>query len=321
MSHLLSETDPTVVGITAKMGNGARRMRKVVETIRSSDRHLPVAVGGPLVASYPDIVDPLWNGIDALFLGDGEDTMVEWVAAGSPSGALFGPAEVGHLDRVGVPAWWDGLEDYVWPAAYWPGMGVAGMHLASGRGCTRRCTFCYLNSTYLGNQFRFVSAERLMLDVQALADRFDVRGFYFVDDCFIDRQQTRVRLFCDLNVGTGSRYRYGCDIQLDDLERTDLLARMHDAGFRSLYLGIEAASASVRRDLAKGRVRGDVALAIQRVLDMGFRIRASIGIGWPGETEQDIEDTARSHRFSSWARLRRIPLPSAAECSADSAVG
>jgi radical SAM superfamily enzyme YgiQ (UPF0313 family) len=272
---------------------------------------MPIAVGGPLVSTYPDPRLSLWRGVDALVLGDGEDALIEWAEGGFPTPTVYRPAET-RLDLAGIPSWWDGLASYVLGPDSWPNMNVPGIHVAAGRGCTGHCTFCYLNTQYPSHHFRQVSPDRMLADLDLLNRTLGTEGFYFVDDCFIDRPPTRVHQLCDLLIARGSPYRFGCDIQLTDLGNLDLLDLMHRAGFRSFYLGIEAAAASVRRRLGKRGSSGSVAEPIQRVLDLGFVIRASIGIGWPGETARDIEATLElidSIPTLAFDAYRYLPLP------------
>ncbi|MFD5830517.1 B12-binding domain-containing radical SAM protein [Lentzea sp. NPDC060358] len=292
LTAALESFDPTVAGFTAKQGLGAVRFREGVDFLARVTPGLPVIAGGPLVSTFPDPESPLWRGVRALVLGDGEDVTARWVgAAERPSGLVHGD-EPPNLDAVGIPVWWPGLPSYVHPAESWPGMGVPGLHVASARGCTRRCTFCYLNAHHPDARFRFISARRLYTDLAELSETTSATGFYFVDDCFIDRSQRRAEEFCALNTSDGSPFRYGCDVQLTDLDRhMGLLATMHDAGFRSLYVGVETASAATRKRLGKGSIRRSAVDVLNAALDAGFTIRASIGIGWPGETGADARAT------------------------------
>ncbi|WP_018685858.1 B12-binding domain-containing radical SAM protein [Actinokineospora enzanensis] len=288
----LADTRPTVVGLTAKQGVGARRFRAAVDHLTAVDPDLPVVAGGPLVSTFPDPEAPIWRGVSALFRGDGEQALVSWLAARPRPAGLIEGHEPPDLDEVGVPSWWPELSDYVSPGRYWPNMGVPGLHVASARGCTRRCTFCYLNAQYPGARFRYVSAPKLHVDLHTLNDVTGARGFYFVDDCFIDARQVRVRDFCARQIAEGSPFRFGCDAQLTDLDRyPDLLATMHRAGFRALYVGVESAAAATRGRLAKGSLRRPPAEVLNRAMDLGFVIRASIGIGWPGEGAAQARET------------------------------
>lgn len=311
--QLIDERKPDAVCFTAKLGRAAFRLRQAIDAVRREHPRIHIAVGGPLVATYPDPTLPLWQGVDALVWGDGEDALLEWAEGGFPSSRLYGPAET-NLDTAGIPSWWDGLSGYVHGPDSWPNMNVRAIHVAASRGCTGRCTFCYLNTQYPSRRFRQVSPDRMLADLDRMHEKLYLDGFYFVDDCFIDSPAVRVRLLCDGLIGRGSPYRFGCDIQLRDLENVDLLLMMHRAGFRSLYLGLEAASGPVRQRLGKGPFQSSIAEAIQRTLDLGFVIRASIGIGWPGETTGEIEatleliDSIPSLAFDAY---RYLPLPGA----------
>jgi radical SAM superfamily enzyme YgiQ (UPF0313 family) len=291
--RLAAKHDPDFVGFTCKLGLAAKRFRTATDALRAEfPSDLRVVAGGPLVSSFPDPSHPLWRGVDALFLGDGETALVDWVSDGMKRcDAIIGPSEVRSLDHIDWGLWWPSLIEYVWPADAWPNMAVPGIHVASARGCTRRCTFCYLNSNAPGTRFRYVTSAVLYHKLQLLRESLGPSGFYFIDDCFIDRRRDRVNEFVALNRSDGAPFRFGCDIQLPDLEDIGMLKHLYAAGFRCFYLGIEAASASVRKRLAKGSTSYSIKYLVERALDMGFLVRASIGIGWPGETVDDMKAT------------------------------
>ncbi len=310
---LVQDWEPSVVAFTGKVGNAARRMIEAIAAVSGAYPKAKIAVGGPLVSSFPDPAHPIWAKVDALFAGDGEEAFVSWLAAGCPPNSTIPrPAEVSDLDVVGIPSWWDGLDSYVQPASSWPNMNVPAIHISAARGCTGRCTFCYLNAHRPSRRHRVLSPHRLIHELETLSTRLNVNGFYFVDDCLIDYPPVSMLETCRLLMSLGSPYRFGCDIQLAELEDLELLTAMHQAGFRCLYVGIEAASVAVRGRLGKRRTHEAVALTVQRAIDLGFAIRASIGIGWPGEDEQevaatlDLVDAVPALAFDAY---RYMPLP------------
>jgi radical SAM superfamily enzyme YgiQ (UPF0313 family) len=287
-------------------------MREVIVAVREADPKIKIALGGPLVTSFPDSHHELWEGVDARFIGDGENSFLDWIRRGCPSREEPIEGTPADLDQLGIPMWWDQLHDYVKPASWWPNMGVPSMHIATGRGCTRRCTFCYLQTQYPRQLFRFIGAMRLLENLDALHARLGVTGFYSVDDCFIDQPERRVRAFCEMLIARGSPYRFGCDVQWPDLENHELLQLMYQSRFRCFYLGLEAASSEVRKRLGKGRIRRKPGVVIERVFEMGFVIWASIGIGWPGETTADVEATLElidSVPELVFDAYRYLPLP------------
>ena len=312
LGHELKEFAPTILGVTAKLGHSARRMRQVVDCARSMTPSIRIAAGGPLVASFPSPKMKLWSGIDALFWGDGEDAFGHWIHVKQIASQLIGPLEAADLDRVGIPTWWDELQEYVQPAQSWPGMGRCGLHISVGRGCTGRCGFCYLRTQYPTGRLRMLSVCRLMRDLRRLERRLGTMGFYFTDDCIVDRPRQWILSFCTALRGIGSPYRLGCSLRLDELQDRALLSRMYSAGFRSFYVGVEAASHEVRRRLGKGPVKQDVATVLRCARELGFFLRASIGIGWPGETAAEMEDTLRLLDSLPWLvfdayRYKRLP--------------
>lgn len=309
--QLVAEFYPTVIGITGKLGKGAERMRKVVEAaVALTDAR--IAVGGPLVASFPDRNHALWSEVHGVFQGDGETDFPDWIAAGCPRTDRIQPSRAVDLDRLGIPSWWEGLEDYVSDGKHWPGLNVQSVHVSAARGCTRRCTFCYLNTHYPGHSFRVMSPQELLNGCDALRQRWGTEGFYFVDDCLLHPGHPETEALLSMLIHRGSPYRFGCDLQIQELEDTQFLERMYSAGFRALYVGIEAASSSVRRKLGKGRCSAAVADIVSRAMEIGFVLRASVGVGWPGETEGEMEGTLeliRSLPDLAIDAFRYTPLP------------
>jgi radical SAM superfamily enzyme YgiQ (UPF0313 family) len=280
--------DPSVWGITAKLGNGARRFLHCVKFIRERSPGSAIVVGGPLASAFPDAGSPLWRDVDAILLGDGEEALLCWLEDGKPRG-VHGPYST-DLDVAGVPSDWGRLPKYVHPASSWPNFSVDTLHVATARGCTRRCTFCYLNNHVSSPRFRYVSSARLAMNLDALNQRLACRGFYFIDDCFIDHG-TRLSTFEHEMAERGYPYEFGCDVQLENLEDLEQLRTLQRIGFRALYVGLESGSSRVRRRLHKSPVSSGLRNAVQRTLDLGFVIRASIGIGWPEESLAEMRST------------------------------
>ena len=312
MRELIVDFEPTVIGVLAKLGKGAERMCQAVATATKVSA-APICVGGPLVALFPDLDHYLWEGVHTLIQGDGEAAFADWIAEGCPrTGTIEGsPAD---LDHLGLPTWWEGLGEYVSDGEHWPGLDVRSVHVSAARGCTRRCTFCYLTSHQPGRGFRGMDSEVLLEGFDALRDRWGAEGFYFVDDCILQPGHPSSENLLDKLVKRGAPYRFGGDVQIQELADAEFLKRIYAAGFRALYVGVEAASASVRKRLGKAKVEEPLETIIARALDLGFVIRASVGVGWPSETEAEMRETLRLLRAVPELTIdafRYTPLPSA----------
>ena len=290
-SRLLLQHDPHIVGLTGKTGNSARRLCAIVGALRQQGFAGRIAVGGPLVSSFPNPNDELWSGVDARFTGEGELPFQRWLANGAQPSTESQPGIAGPLSELSAAQWWQPLARYVHSASNWPGLERAGLHVSSARGCTQRCTFCYLNTAYPNGRFRYLAAPELLNQLNHVSRILGVSGFYFVDDCFIATDSRRAEEFANLNIAQGSPFRFGLDAGIRDLARPELLALMYEAGLRSLYVGVESGSSRIRRMLGKSSASADVADLLNRTIENGVLVRASIGVGWPTETLDEAKST------------------------------
>lgn len=309
------ETKASVVGLTAKSGQSLLRFRSAVEGLRSEfGDSVVIAAGGPLVGTYPNTKYPIWSDVNALFLGDGEEAMCKWLSHASfnHNTVILGPTESNSFREFDGALWWGGLREYIAPSEAWPNFGTSAIHMTAARGCTKRCTFCYTNQRGGGSRFREPDAGKLFQLLEEFSQRLDVRGFFFVDDCFIDKRRAFIKHFTRLNREAGQPFAFGLDAQLADLADEDLMNDLQAMGARTLYVGIECASPIVRRTLGKGTVRQSIKCLISKARDRGMIVRASIGIGWPRESLDDMKatldliDDIPSLAFDAY---RYLPLP------------
>ncbi|MDG4668656.1 radical SAM protein [Mycobacterium sp. 236(2023)] len=312
VDDLFRTFSPNVVGFTTKLGMAARRFRDAVQLIGAGEFESLIVAGGPLVSAFPTPTHPLWDGVDVLIAGDGEDAMKNWVTGGMRERGLLPRVEAANFGATAIPTWWDPVRQYISAAENWPGIDRPSVHVSAARGCTRRCTFCYLNNHQSETRYRFVPADQLFEQLVNFNSIYGASGFYFVDDCFLDRSRARLKAFIQVNERNDFPFRYGADVQLPDLEEPGLLEDMYRTGFRSLYVGIEAASSVVRKRLGKGSVRLPIPALLDRCRSLGFSVRASVGIGWPGETYGEMTSTVdlvESVPDLMFDAFRFLPIP------------
>lgn len=323
LPRLLDDFRPDVIGVTGKMGLGADRARETGRVAKQWCHGLMTVLGGPLVGAFGPSLEQGWKEYDAFLPGDGEDGIVRWLVSGRPRGLQSYSSSL-NLDSAGIPSWWEGLAAYVGPAQVWPGLDVPALHVSASRGCTSSCRFCYLAGSGRQRNLQYVSVGRMLTDLERLSEKFGPRGFFFVDDCFLDAEGARLAAL-EAAAFRHPEMRFGCDLQLWQLSDDRLLERMRSVGFRSFYVGLEAGSASVRAQLGKGGVLEDAYRSIRSAIDSGFAVRASVGIGWPGETEADVRETLDLLKALPELKIdafRYTPLPMApltAQLTAESA--
>jgi magnesium-protoporphyrin IX monomethyl ester (oxidative) cyclase len=164
-------------------------------------------------------------------------------------------------------------------------------NVITSRGCPARCNFCSIHTVW-GRRFRYHSAERVVEELEVLADEYCVREVQFEDDNLTLRRR-RIQDICRLMLARGINLTWSTPngvaaYALD--ERT--LQLMRAAGCHHITLGVESGSPDtlrhiIRKPVNLDRVRSIVATC--RQLDMG--VSAFFIVGLPGESRQAIHQT------------------------------
>jgi radical SAM superfamily enzyme YgiQ (UPF0313 family) len=83
---------------------------------------------------------------------------------------------------------------------------------------------------------------------------------------------------------------WACETRVDILDR-DLVALMQRAGLAALYFGVESGSQDVLNRLQKKITPEQTRAAFRWCQEFGIKTAASVIVGTPGETPQDLQQT------------------------------
>lgn len=261
-----------------------------------------VIFGGPQPSSVPEQTLERFSFVDLVVAGEGERTLERLIQIDfDPSqfegipGVLFRKNEkivtnpkrelVENMDDLPLPDYsLVNLADYICAqhGVFAPGIEV-------GRGCPFHCTFC---STALmwEKEFRVKSPRRILDEMDALNREFGFTQFEFIHDNFTTSRKF-VLDFCDYF----QKHRHP-DYLWTASSRTDCidvarLEKLHQAGCRGLFFGIETGSERmqkiIKKDLDFAKFE-DILLAIHR---LGMKSTTAFIIGFPEESETDMNDT------------------------------
>lgn len=166
--------------------------------------------------------------------------------------------------------------------------------LSTSRGCPFRCRFCsdpVLNE----GRWRGFSPERVIQKVDELYCKYGVRAVYFQDDYFPGPKPRFVKILeglkqykRDLLWGTLG-IRADTLSQLNDQE-WDLL---YDSGCFSLDIGIESGNERIIRMVNKAETLDEMRLTNQKLAKYDIKVKYTLIVGFPGETEAEMLDTVR----------------------------
>ncbi len=194
--------------------------------------------------------------------------------------------------------------------------------LMTGRGCQwNRCVFCSDIVSVSGRSYRTRSVENVLLEMQEQSRRHNTTNFLFLD--------LKLNSYPDMIRGIASeihRYVHGAEwigtVHVDQrkdngLSRRDLKAAAA-GGMRRISFGLESGSQRLLDMMDKGCSVEVNSEFLRNAHEAGLSVRCTMFKGFPGETAEDMELTAKflaDHapyldrvRFNEFSLLEDTPI-------------
>ncbi|WP_347272951.1 glycosyltransferase [Candidatus Kuenenia sp.] len=244
-----------------------------------------IMVGGPhttvALHTIPDFVD-------YIVQGEGERAILDIVEDKVKDRVVRYPT-IKNLDELPMPAWdYFIRQPYKWGVEWFKETPV--FTLNTSRGCPFKCTFCSVGSIW-GKQYTYFSAERIVSDIEYLIKNYGAKGIYFREDNFTLNKK-RLTTFCNLLIEKKINIPWACETRVNTIDR-EIVELMHSAGARAFYFGVESGSQKVldffKKDITIEQTRN----AFNLCHEFGIKTAASVIVGVPTETEDDIVQTIR----------------------------
>lgn len=251
--------------------------------------------GGPHVTARP--ADALNAGFDACVIGEGEQSAKELFAALENNRSLENVAGIAyrdsgeirmtaargfiqHLDAIPFPA--RQFIDY----SKYRRIGVICM-----RGCPYRCIYCKpVEDMLFGRKLRRRSAENVAEEIAVAVKAIGKRPISFKDDTLtVNNTEWFVQLREELS-RRNLKIRWQCSSRVDSVTPVKLKA-MKAAGCQQIFFGIESGAQRILDYYRKDIRVEDTKKAFEACRRAGIRACASIMLGAPVETRQDLEQT------------------------------
>jgi radical SAM superfamily enzyme YgiQ (UPF0313 family) len=255
----------------------------------------PVALGGPSVSGCPEFY-PDADYLHVGELGDGTDRLIEHLDRhpGRPSRPLrFDTLERLPLADFPMPAYeLIPLREYF----------IANVQFSSG--CPYACEFCDIPALY-GRNPRLKSPAQILAELDHIAAA-GATSVYFVDDNFVGNQKAAAELLPHLvDWQTRNRYplRFACEATLNIARNERVLALMREAGFITVFCGIETPEPEALHAIAKDHnLRMPILDAVATLNRYGLEVVSGIILG----LDTDTEDTA--DRLIRFIEASNIPM-------------
>ena len=309
IARSIGDLQADYVGITA-LTCSIHSASLLAQAVKKNNVGIQTLIGGPHLTTLPEETMRMFPEFDVGFIGEGEETLVEYLKAKEYGGTLenvkglvyrcgssiqvTGPRPfIENLDSLPLPAW-DLLDGF--PRAYAPAAircrHLPASHIVTSRGCPMKCTFC--DRSVFGTRYRFFSVEYTFEMIKTLVNKFKVRDILFEDDSFTLHKK-RVISLCELIGKNNLHFSWSCLGRVDTID-AELLRFMKKAGCWQIGFGIESANPGVldgvekKIDLEKIRA----ALALTRAA--GIHTKGFFILGLPHETEETMRASMRFAR-------------------------
>jgi anaerobic magnesium-protoporphyrin IX monomethyl ester cyclase len=297
------EFQPDVAAYSVITGS-QRYYLQVNRQLKAAVPDLFSVFGGPHPTFFPEMVGE--EGVDGICRGEGEEALVDLVAALEDGG----PTAVLELDnwsfrrngqRIYNPVrpYAEDLDSLPFPdraLVYERDPIVARSkikHFLTGRGCPYNCTYCFnhaLSELYRGKgkRFRQRSVGNVIEEIRWVRDHYPLEFVVFVDDTFVLSNEWLAEFAQEYPRAIGLPFFCNTRANLVTEEQVRLL---DEAGCHSVSMGIETGNDRIRNELLKRRMsRAQILEAARLLREGGLHFTTTNMIGLPTSTlEHDLQ--------------------------------
>lgn len=315
--------DTELVGVTCMFSSQWLVVRDLIAAVRERFPSLPIVCGGEHFSALPEFTLET-SPADIVVLGEGEETIVELIAALSadspleevagitfrnPSGELHTTPAGSRTTAVDAIPWpaWDlfPVESYVERHQMHGVNRGRAMPVLGTRGCPFACTFC--SSPQMWTQRWVARDPSLLLDeIEHLMRTYDAVDFHFQDLTAVIRKDWIIA-FCQQIERRGLKisWQLPSGTRSEAIDR-EVAAHLFRAGCRNMAYAPESGSDVIRR-IVKKQVKLDKMLeSIEGSLLEGLSLSCFFVIGFPDDTHETLAETLKLVRQLAWHGLHDI---------------
>lgn len=300
---IVLEYNPEVVGLNCHSSNRFV-VYEIVRTIKAVSHRRLCVLGGTHPTLMPKATLEECSSVDVVVLGEGEKTFlllcqktdqyysVPGIAYRNGNNIIINNPmpRIENLDTLPFPDYTDipfsiytQYEDKSLPGLWKRG------YLYATRGCKFNCTYCY--SSYFWNRIITCrTAESVIQEIKHNKEIYDVKRYFFYDDNLLD--WSYLKEFCSKCHETN--IQWSCSARIEQLDHVTI-KMMSEGGCKEIASGLESGSKHVLNRINKNWLAvltpDEVGEKIALCLDYGIVLRTHFMLGFPWETQHDINQT------------------------------
>ncbi|PSU00611.1 radical SAM protein [Photobacterium iliopiscarium] len=181
--------------------------------------------------------------------------------------------------------------------------------IITSRGCPYKCKFCCSWGPG-GKKGRMASPEKILCEVEMLAEKYGEISLYWADDMFFFNRRDRLK-FCRMLSEKNLPIKWIAQLRADSID-VELAQALVEAGCVKICIGAESGSDRVLNDIGKKTKIEDIKKAIKICRTVGLRIKTWWITGLPGSSleEEYAALDAITHSMPNEVAIHTfVPLP------------
>lgn len=295
------EKQPKIICIYTNLMTKVEVIR-LIRILKTEAFNLPkIVLGGPDV-TY-NVENYLKAGADFLVIGEGEETTFELYNAirdNSDFHAVNGIAffendsviqtnprtKFRELDELPLPNR-EAINMYNYLETWKKNHGESSMTISTQRGCPYTCKWC--STAVYGQSYRRRPAHQVAAEMKMLKEQYNPDAIWFVDDVFTISHKW-LTAFHEEVVKQKAQIRFECITRAERLN-DEILKLLKEAGCFRIWIGAESGSQEIIDAMDRRVDVNHVKKIIQDTNAMGIETGTFIMLGYPGETEKNIDET------------------------------
>ncbi len=295
--------DPKIIGITATTST-INTALKYLEEIKKVMPNVLTVIGGPHTTFLPENTIQNSDDLDVVVLGEGEETFADLTtnhvdgngSLEDVNGIVYTDSETGSTKTTNPRPLIEDLDSLPFPARHlvpFESYGISKSQsggMITSRGCVYNCGYCS-SSLIMGKKFRSRSPENVVDEIEELVYKYHLNDIAFMDDTFMLNKNRAASIAeeikernLDVSFVASSRV---------DMVNQDLLFKLENAGMNTIYYGVESGSQRILNLMKKGINLKQAESAVKNAKNAGLQVLTSYIIGYPGETQKDMNETIK----------------------------
>jgi len=296
--NLTPATDADFAWAEAVFVSGMHVQRRQIDDIcrRAHLAGRATVLGGPSVSACPDY----YPDFDYLHIGEFGDATEELFArlardcSRTPKQVALTTNERRPLTERPAPAYELAQIDRYF---------LGSIQFSSG--CPYRCEFCDIPGLY-GRIPRLKAPGQIISELDRLLERGVNGAVYFVDDNFIANRRAVKELLPHLIAWqrrNGYAFSFACEATLNIARAPDLLAMMREAGFDTVFCGVETPEPEALKAMSKAHnLMTPILQSVETLNRYGMEVVSGIILGLDTDTRES------GRRILEFIEASRIPM-------------